>query len=291
MIAFAAPASANASANPNAPGLFLPRILREAFRREPLYAGAAAILAISMLPTLVAHALDDRLVGGVAAWAKPLKFEAALAAYLFTLAWFAGWLPAGHVRRRPHWLLSRAVVVAVALEMAWLVGAAAHGVASHFNVESQAMVNVYRAMGALAVLLTSASAVLGVAILRARDAGGDPALRLAIGLGLVLTVVLTLPTAGYLSSGAGHLVGVEAEGARRLALFGWARDGGDLRVAHFLATHALHAIPLAGWVASRLLAAGAARMAVILSSLAHAMLVAWTFAEALAGRPFLPFLG
>jgi hypothetical protein len=284
MIAFAAPASANA------PGLFLPRILREAFRREPLYAGAATMLAIAMLPTLVAYALDDRLVGGVAAWAKPLKFEASLAIYLFTLAWFAGWLPAGFVQRRPHRLMSCAVVAAVALEMAWIVGAAAHGVASHFNVESQAMVNIYRAMGALAVLLTSASAVLGVAILRARDAGGDPALRLAIGLGLVLTVVLTLPAAGYLSSGAGHLVGVEAEGVRRLAILGWARNGGDLRVAHFLATHAMHAIPLAGWIASRLLAPGAARMAVTLSSLAYAMLVAWTFAEALAGRPFLPFL-
>ncbi|MEY4680965.1 MAG: hypothetical protein RLZZ276_2614, partial [Pseudomonadota bacterium] len=175
MIAFAAPATGHCIA--------LPRLLREAFRREPLYAGAAAILAVSMLPTLVAHALDDRLVGGVAAWAKPLKFEASLAIYLCTLAWFAGWLPAGFVERRPHRLMSRAVAVAVALEMAWIVGAAAHGVASHFNVASQAMVNIYRAMGALAVLLTSASAVLGVAILRARDAGGDPALRLAIGLG------------------------------------------------------------------------------------------------------------
>ena len=283
MIAFAAPATGHCIA--------LPRLLREAFRREPLYAGAAAILAISMLPTLMAHALDDRLVGGVAAWAKPLKFEASLAIYLCTLAWFAGWLPAGFVERRPHRLMSRAVVVAVALEMAWIVGAAAHGVASHFNVASPAMVNIYRAMGALAVLLTSASAVLGVAILRARDAGGDPALRLAIGLGLAMTLALTLPVAGYLSSEAGHLVGVEAEGARRLAILGWARDGGDLRVAHFLATHAMHAIPLAGWIATRLLAPGAARAAVIISSAAYAMLVAWTFVQAIAGRPFLPFLG
>ena len=74
MIAFAAPATGHCIA--------LPRLLREAFRREPLYAGAAAILAISMLPTLVAHALDDRLVGGIAAWAKPLKFEASLSVYL-----------------------------------------------------------------------------------------------------------------------------------------------------------------------------------------------------------------
>ena len=210
--------------------------------------------------------------------------------YLATLAWFAAWLPRGFAARPGQVLLVRATIAAVALEMAWLGGAAALGVPAHFN-DSATGTMVYRAMGVLAVLLTSTSAVFGIAILRARDAGGDPALRLAIGLGLVLTFALTLPVAGYLSSGTGHLVGVEAEGARRLALVGWARDGGDLRVAHFLATHAMHAIPLAGWIAGRLLAADAARLAVILSSLAYAMLVAWTFLQALAGKPFLPFLG
>ena len=268
-----------------------PASLREAFRRDPLFAGAAAILALSMVPTLLAWAIDARLVGGVPVWSKPLKFEAALAIYLGTLAWFTRWLPPGFVARRGYRVFARAVIVAVAFEIAWIVGAAAAGVPSHFNVGTPAMAAIYSAMGVFAVLLTSAAAVQGAAILRARDAGGDPALRLAIGLGLVLTFVLTVPVAGYLSGAAGHLVGVEAAGARRLAVFGWARDGGDLRVAHFLATHAMHALPLAGWIAGRMLAPAPARAAILAAAAGYAALVGGTFLQALAGRPFLPWLG
>ncbi len=266
-------------------------LLGEAFRRDPLFAGAAVILALAMVPTCLAWAIDPRLVGGVAVWSKPLKFEAALAVYLGTLAWFARWLPPGFAARRGYRVFTRVVVVAVALEMAWLVGAAAAGVPSHFNVATPAMAAIYGAMGVFAVLLTSAAAVQGVAILRARGGGGDPALRLGIGLGLVLTFALTLPVAGYLSGVGGHLVGVEAAGARRLALLGWAREGGDLRVAHFLATHAMHALPLAGWIAGRLFAPAPARAAILAAAAGYAALVGGTFLQALAGRPFLPWLG
>jgi hypothetical protein len=268
-----------------------PAPLGEMFRRDPLFAGAAAILALAMVPTLLAWAIDARLVGGVAVWSKPLKFLAALTVYLGTLAWFTRWLPPGFVARRGYRIFARVVVVAVALEMAWLVGAAAAGVPSHFNVATPTMAAIYSAMGVFAVLLTSAAMVQGVVILRARDAGGDPALRLAIGLGLVLTFALTLPVAGYLSGTTGHLVGVEAAGARRLALFGWARDGGDLRVAHFLATHAMHALPIAGWIAGRMLAPARARAAILAAAAGYAALVVGTFLQALVGRPFLPWLG
>ena len=71
---------------------------------------------------------------------------------------------------------------------------------------------------------------------------------------------------------------------------GWSRDAGDLRVAHFLATHALHAIPLAGLIAAALIPKQATR-AVWLASTLYALLIAATFTQALQGRPFLPFLG
>jgi hypothetical protein len=268
-----------------------PPILRAAFRNEPRFAGATVLLAVSMLPTLVAYAFDDRLVGGVPAWTKPLKFQAALVVYLATLAWYAAWMPRGFAARLLYRVFSTAVVVAVALEIVWIAGAAAFGVASHFNVATRGMARIYSLMGVLAFLLTSASLVLGLAILRARDAGGDPVLRLAIGIGLTMTFALTVLAAGSLSGNSGHLIGIDAATVHRLPVLGWARNGGDLRVAHFLATHAMHAIPLAGLIAARLLAPAAARLAVIICSLVYAMLVAWTFAEALAGRPFLPFLG
>lgn len=276
---------------PAVPGAALPRALRAALANEPRFAAAAAMLALAIVPTIIAHALDDRMIGGVPAWSKPLKFEAALAVYLGTLAWFAAWMPRRLAESRGYRAFSIVVLAAVALEMVWLVGAAAHGVPAHFNVATPLMARIYSLMGALAVTLTAASLLLGVAILRARDAGGDPVLRLAIGLGLAMTFVLTVPVAGYMSGANGHLVAVDAQSVQRLALLGWARNGGDLRVAHFLATHAMHAVPLAGWLAARLLRPPQAYIAVILCAAAYGMLVAWTFLQALSGHPFLPGLG
>ena len=46
-------------------------------RREPTLALFALMMALAMLPTLVAWGLDDRLVRDVNVWVKPLKFMAA----------------------------------------------------------------------------------------------------------------------------------------------------------------------------------------------------------------------
>ena len=265
-------------------------IVAEVFRRDPLYAGAAATIALSMALVLVAWACDDRSLDGVAIWAKPLKFQMALAVYLATLAWFSAWMPPAVATARSYRIFATLVVTAVALELVWIVGAAAQGEASHFNVATPARRAIYATMGALATLLTSAALVQGIAILSARDGGGDPVLRLAIGLGLLLTFALTLATASNMSDGTGHLVGVAPDATRRLALFGWARDGGDLRVAHFFATHAMHALPASGLLAARLLSRRRARQAVVAGAVAYAAFVGWTFAQALAGRPFLPWL-
>jgi hypothetical protein len=60
-----------------------------------------------------------------------------------------------------------------------------------------------------------------------------------------------------------------------------------LRVAHFLATHALHALPLAGLAAVLVLPGPRARLAVWGAALVFSAVTLATFAQALAGRPFL----
>jgi hypothetical protein len=144
-------------------------------------------------------------------------------------------------------------------------------------------------MGAFAVTLTAMSLVYGLAIRRYRDSGLADALHLSIWLGLILTFVLTVPVAGYMSSGTGHFVGTPETGAL-MPLMGWSREVGDLRVAHFLATHAMQALPLLGLAALVLPGALAVRTVWAGAGL-YIVLVAGTFAQALAGQPFLPWLG
>lgn len=262
----------------------------ELFRRHPLFAGGALCLLALMVPTLFAMALDQRTFLDINVWIKPLKFQAALATYLATLAWFAGWLPTSVVASRWHRIFSTIVVLAVGAEAVWILGAAALGTASHFNDSSPLASGLYALMGMLAVTLTSAALVYGIAILRHRHGRLDPVLRLSVSIGLIATFVLTVIVAGIMSNNGSHFVGGAHSDAGGLALMGWARDGGDLRVAHFFATHAMHFIPAFGLVASRTLSPSSGRMAVVTFAGLFIALVGYTFVEALSGRAFLAML-
>jgi hypothetical protein len=149
----------------------------ELFRRHPLFAGGALCLLTLMVPTLFAMALEQRTFLDINVWIKPLKFQAALAMYLATLAWFADWLPPKVAASRWHRIFSMVVVLAVGAEVAWILGAAALGTASHFNDSSPAAAVLYALMGVLAVTLTTGSLVYGVAILRDRNSRLDPVFR------------------------------------------------------------------------------------------------------------------
>lgn len=61
-----------------------------------------------------------------------------------------------------------------------------------------------------------------------------------------------------------------------------------LDIAHFFATHALHALPLLGWLLATRVSVRRGRWMVAFAALAYTALVAQTFIQALAGQPFLP---
>ena len=228
-------------------------------------------IALAALPLMAAYGLDDRLFQGDSVWLKPLKFHLALTVYTGTLALFAMLLPEGTFGSR-RWRIYIGVVAAcIFAELLWIGGAAALGTASHFNLEGVWGL-LYSLMGAAAVTLTSLSLAMGVVFWRHR---ADP-LMLAVALGLVLTFVLTVPVAGTMSSGTGHLVGTPVTGAR-FPIMGWSLEVGDLRLPHFLATHAMHVVPLAGLTGSR--------AAVWATAAGFTALVGWCFARALMGLP------
>jgi len=149
------------------------------------------------------------------------------------------------------------------------------------------MISIYALMGVLAVFLTSAALVYGTAILRDRNSELNPAFQWSVGLGLIATFALTFIVAGSMSSTGGHFVGGNHSDVEAFPLMGWARDGGDLRVAHFFATHAMHFIPAFGFVVSRAFQPRQARWAVLGFTGAFIGMVGYAFVEALSGQPFL----
>ncbi|MFM7446100.1 MAG: hypothetical protein ACKO2N_19750 [Tabrizicola sp.] len=228
-------------------------------------------IAQATLPLMAAYGLDERLFQGDNVWVKPLKFHLALAVYTGTLAAFAMLLPDGTFTSRRWRVYIGAVTACILAELLWIGGAAALGTASHFN-QTGIWAALYGLMGVAAVTLTSLSLAMGLVFWRHR---ADP-LMLSVALGLVLTFVLTVPVAGTMSSLTGHLVGTPVTGAR-FPLMGWSSEVGDLRLPHFLATHAMHFVPLAGLTGSRGAVWGAAA--------GFTGLVAWCFARALMGLP------
>lgn len=264
-----------------------PLSFSHAFRYGPVFAATALVMLAMIPPTLMALALDPRTLNGVNVWIKPLKFEISIALYVGTLAWFMSFLPAQEreARRFRLWAIIAAIVAVV--EMIWIGGAAYFGIASHFNRDNSFMAAIYPVMGAMAVTLTLPSLVMGRAFLRHRASSDNPAFLLSLGLGLVLTCALTILVAGYMSSQAGHAVGGSTGDAGGLKLMGWSRDGGDLRVAHFFATHAMHFIPAFGWIAAKLLPMRRAQQAVWAFSTGFAAFIGLVLAQAILGQPFL----
>jgi hypothetical protein len=142
---------------------------------------------------------------------------------------------------------------------------------------------MYGLMGLGAVALMVGTAVIGVAALRDPGARLGPGLRRGIGWGFILSCVLTLVTAGYMSARGTH-VGIAAAGAPVLPLMGWSGSVGDVRPAHFLALHAMQVLPLVGLLFDR---TGIAARNMIWLALAYTGLTVAVFAQALSGLPLI----
>lgn len=263
----------------------LPGLVAEMRAAEPRFMALAIVLLVAMLPTGLAVAMDARSIDGVELWGKALKFEVALAVYLVTLAFFARYVPASVANARWYRIYSGSVVLAIVAELLWIGGAAGLGTTSHFNTTPIGAV-IYPVMGLAAVLLTSPTAVQAILIARNPSSGLTPILKDAIVLGLGLTLPLTLLTAGTMAQMGSHYIGGSGALQGVFPAIGWATDRGDLRVAHFFATHALHAMPLAGLIIAAM-PNRHSRVAVWLAALGYSVFVVAIFLQALAGRPFI----
>jgi hypothetical protein len=238
-------------------------------------------LVLAFGVTLLLDRLDGRQIGGEGVWVKPLKFQAAVALHLFTLALFASRLDEAW---RAGWLLRAMLLLAAAsavFEVAYIMIQAGLRQPSHFNVATR----FPAAMAVGAVVLTAAAAVVGVMVALDGQARLGPGLRHAVALGLIGGTVLTLVIAFEMGGRMTHHVGTPPQPESRWPVLGWSRDVGDLRPPHFFATHMMQAVPALGWLADRALAPSAAIAASWLLAIAWAGLTWWLFREALAGRP------
>ena len=261
---------------------------------RPLTATGLGMIVV-LAASLVALAVDPRVITGAAAWLKPAKFAISTAIYALTLAWLCSYLPGrARLTRRVGW----GTALVIVLEVALIDVQAARGVTSHFNVATPIDGAVFAVMGGAIVLAWGLAIALTVALFR--QAFEDPAMGWAIRVGMLLTVLgsgmgglMTRPTGDQVAvarathvmsvSGA-HTVGA-ADGGPGLPGTGWSRAHGDLRVPHFIGMHAVQILPLFALLVGRRIASARRRQrAVLVAAASYAMLFGLLLAQALGGE-------
>lgn len=256
---------------------------------------AVGMGALALLTTVLAL-VDPREILGQNAWLKPLKFAISLGLYAVTLAWMLGQL---RRLRRAGAVAGTVTAVAIVAEIVIIVGAAAAGTTSHFNVATPLATTLWSIMGASIAALWIAGLVVAIALACSPmpDAARTLAVRAGVGLGLAgmaIAFLMTGPTQAQLADFQGvagaHAVGV-ADGGPGLPFLGWSTEGGDLRVPHFVGMHALQLLPLGALgleVAARRVPSlrdGRTRLElVVVAAGSFALLLALLTLQALAGQ-------
>lgn len=254
-------------------------------RRQPALA-AIGLACLALFGVAAALPLvDGRILDGVSVWAKPAKFFLSTGVFLLTSAWFFGYVRPERRDAAPLVWSVRVVIAAAVFELAYITFQAAQGERSHFNRDGLAHFALYGLMGAAALAMLATKIPLALEIWRRPVRGLDPTLRLAVALGIALTVALGAASGVYLSQqyGSGHNVGAVGGAA---PLFGSNRAGGDLRVAHFFGMHAEQVLPVVAVLATRVVGTLAARRLVVATGVAMAALTVAAFAQAVTGRAF-----
>jgi hypothetical protein len=262
-------------------------LLGELYRRNRVLAllGWLNLLALAVL--LVVAPFDARTITGLNPWVKPIKFLVSITAYVWTLAWLTRYVSA---HARPVRLISWGTVLVFVGEMVCIITQAARGTTSHFNVRTPFDGAVFSVMGFLITVNTLLVAVtLALFFLRTSEPLA-PAYLWGIRAGLLLFLLGSLEGIAMIMNAA-HTVGAP-DGGPGLPLVNWSTRSGDLRVAHFLAFHALQLLPLAGFVLSRRKPDWPPRRqvaCVLALAVVYAACVSLVFWQALAGRPLLSF--
>lgn len=241
--------------------------------------------SLAMMALGAAWALfDARLFQGSLVWIKPMKFALSFVVLFATLAMVVQRLSAsvaeGLVLRGTLGVMAAAFW----FEMIYIAAKAAQGEGSHYNLGDAFHQAMYSLMGLGAVSLVLGVGVVGWAALRDGAARLHRDLRFGIGVGFILSTLLTLITAGTLSAMSGHFVGQPVPGGAVIPIFGWSGSVGDLRPAHFLALHMMQGVPLVAWLVQGKMRA---RGWIVVAALAYTALTLAIYAQAMMGLPLV----
>jgi hypothetical protein len=281
VLAFAA--SAAQTLSPSAVRAFFANL----HAKDRLIARFGWMLLLSV-PVFAACAVHHGMLLAANPWFKPIKFAISFATFVWTVSLFLRVLQIPGWQRR---LARRAMVVSVVIEMLCLAAQAFRNA----PVGSATPIDywILQATTAMVSINTVLTVWLLVAFcgkrerIRIADAAQITAIRLSIIIFLAGNAV-----GGYMLARGAHTVGA-TDGGPGLPFLNWSTIAGDLRIAHFIAIHAIQIVPLFAWIVWKMTprpAMPARRNAAIAVAIMVALAVSGTFVQAATGHPLLAFL-
>lgn len=251
--------------------LIMTTIFSDIFQRNYILAWAGTLNLAGFAAAFILSFIDERTITGVNAWLKPMKFFLSVAIYLFTMAYILSYLP-----QNLKWL-SWTITILMTLETTLISMQAARGVTSHFNETTAFNGLVFSVMG-ISIFINTLLCTYILVLYFTSDVHMSESLLWGIRMGLLIFILASLEGIAMVQNRS-HTVGVP-DGGKGLPFVNWSREGGDLRIAHFIGMHALQVLPIAGAFIKN-------KYAVIIISIIYFLISALLFIQAIKGRVFL----
>jgi len=223
---------------------------------------ATGLSTLALVPAGALRAvLDRRRVGRERAAIKPTKFALSIAVYLLTASWMLGYARPERMSSALVQVSTWGLLVGTTVELVCITVQAARGRRSHFNTASRIDSTIAGTMAVLAVLFIGMLLPLAWEVGQRPRPGASASMIAGIVGGLVLTFVLGGLTGSGMSQAA---LQASASGTRTLSPLAQRRARTHMQLAHFLAIHAMQALPIMGWAA--LAVGGQAAVALLTAS-------------------------
>ena len=211
---------------------------------------------LCLLVSILGLIIDDRILQYVPIWLKPFKFSVSSVIFIGSILYFLKYIS----NQKFIYLTNKIVSYGLMIELLIIFFQAYRGKMSHFNNQTFEDFILFQIMAITIVCVWLGFGVYAWKLFKSTENGNDLVFK-GIQVGAIITF-LTMPFAFTMpqpsktqlqeiiknKSQIGLVVGShtveEKDPSQTYPLTGWAKTGGDLRIAHFLGLHALQILPI-----------------------------------------------
>jgi hypothetical protein len=211
---------------------------------------------LCLLVSILGLIIDDRILQYVPIWLKPFKFSVSSVIFIGSILYFLKYIS----NKKFILLTNKIVSYGLMIELIIIFLQAYRGKMSHFNNQTIEDMILFQIMAITIVCVWLGFGVYAWKLFKTSEYADDMIYK-GIQVGAIITF-LTMPFAFTMpqpsktqlqeiiknKSQIGLVVGShtvdEKDPSQTYPLTGWAKTGGDLRIAHFLGLHALQILPI-----------------------------------------------